>query len=248
MTANGRPGIVHFVYTRILSDLTHVYRCIVKTDSLAANRTAKAEATRAAIVASARKAFAEHGYEGAGLRGIAEGAGVTAMMIGRYFGSKEGLFGEVVSDTMRDPVILAEANLGRADLSRAFAEALVGLTTHGQTPLDGFLILFRSTTSATAARIARERIAQVHHATAKAAISGEHASERAALFLAVVAGVQMMRQMLELEPLTKAKPALLADLLTPVMESLIEPPRQTKKKTGAPSSRRSPAARGRKMV
>jgi AcrR family transcriptional regulator len=188
-------------------------------------RAAKADATRAAILASARKAFAEHGYDGAGLRGIAEEAGVTAMMVGRYFGSKEGLFGEVVADTMRDPIILSAGNLGRTDLPRAFAEALVGVTAQGQTPLDGFLILFRSTNSAIAARIARERIAQVHHATATAAIGGDHAAERAALFLALVAGVQMMRQMLELEPLTKAKPALLVDLLTPIISILIEPSR-----------------------
>jgi AcrR family transcriptional regulator len=192
------------------------------------SRAAKADATRAAILASARKAFAEHGYDGAGLRGIAEAAGVTAMMVGRYFGSKEGLFGEVVTDTMRDPIILSRDNLGRADLARAFAESLVGVTTQGQVPLDGFLILFRSTNSATAARIARERIAEVHHATATAAISEDHAAERAALFLAVVAGVQMMRQMLELEPLTKAEPALLVELLTPVISSLIGP--------GVPSS------------
>jgi AcrR family transcriptional regulator len=186
-------------------------------------RAAKADATRAAILASARKAFAELGYDGAGLRGIAEAAGVTAMMVGRYFGSKEGLFGDVVTDAMRDPVILSEGNLGRSDLPRAFAEALVGVTTQGQTPLDGFLILFRSTNSPTAARIARERIALVHQATATGAILGEHASERAALFLAVIAGVQMMRQMLELDPLTKADPALLVELLTPVIASLIEP-------------------------
>ena len=193
----------------------------MKSDPPITSRAAKADATRAAILASARRAFAEHGYEGAGLRGIAEAAGVTAMMVGRYFGSKEGLFGEVVIDTMRDPVILSESNLRRADLPRAFAEALVGVTTQGKTPLDGFLILFRSTNSPIAARIARERIAQIHQTTATTAIEGDHPSERAALFLALVAGVQLMRQMLELEPLTKAEPALLIDLLTPVIASLI---------------------------
>ncbi|MDQ0252124.1 AcrR family transcriptional regulator [Sphingomonas kyeonggiensis] len=195
----------------------------MKSESSPTSRAAKADATRAAILASARKAFAEHGYDGAGLRGIAEAAGVTAMMVGRYFGSKEGLFGEVVTDTMRDPIILSQGNLDRADLSRAFAEGLVKVTTQGQTPLDGFLISFRSAGSETATRIARERIAQVHQATATAAIAGDHASERAALFLALVAGVQMMRQMLELEPLAKAEPGVLVDLLTPVIASLIEP-------------------------
>jgi AcrR family transcriptional regulator len=187
------------------------------------SRAAKADATRAAILASARKAFAEQGYDGAGLRGIAEAAGVTAMMVGRYFGSKEGLFGEVVTDTMRDPIILSQDNLARADLPRAFAEALVGVTAQDRTPLDGFLILFRSTNSPVAARIARERIAEVHHATAAAAMSGDHAPERAALFLALVAGVQMMRQMLQLAPLADVEPAVLVDLLTPVMASLIRP-------------------------
>lgn len=196
----------------------------MSSDLPASSRAAKAGATRAAILAAARKAFAEHGYDGAGLRGIAEAAGVTAMMVGRYFGSKEGLFGEVVTDTMRDPVILSEGNLRRADLPRAFAEALVGVTTQGGAPLDGFLILLRSTNSPTASRIARERIAQVHHSTATAVIAADHAAERAALFLALVAGVQLMRQMLELEPLAKAKPMLLIELLTPVIASLIDKP------------------------
>lgn len=196
----------------------------MKSERPSNSRAAKAEATRAAILASARKAFAKYGYDGAGLRGIAEAAGATAMMVGRYFGSKERLFSQVVADAMRDPIILSEGNLSQADLPRAFAEALVGVTTQGQPPLDGYLVLFRSTTSATAARIIRERVAQVHQTTATAAITGDHPAERAALFLALIGGVQMMRQMLELEPLTSAEPALLVDLLTPVISSLIAPP------------------------
>ena len=194
----------------------------MKSDRPANSRTAKADATRAAILASARRAFADLGYDSAGLRGIAEGAGVSAMMVGRYFGSKEGLFGEVVADTMRDAVILSPENLGRTDLARAFAEGLVQVTTQGKIPLDGFLISFRSAGSATAARIARERIAQMHHATTTAATSGEHALERAALFLALVAGVQMMRQMIELDALANADPEVLVDLLTPIIARLIE--------------------------
>jgi AcrR family transcriptional regulator len=186
-------------------------------------RAAKAAATRAAILASARRAFAEHGYEGAGLRGIAEGAGVTAMMINRYFGSKEGLFGEVVDDTMRDPVILSEQNLASPDLARAFAEALVGLTDRGRDPLDGFLVLFRSASSPTAARIARDRIEAAHQATAISVVVGEHARERAAILLSLVAGFQMMRQMMSLKALAEAEPATLAGLLAPVIELILGP-------------------------
>jgi AcrR family transcriptional regulator len=186
-----------------------------------AARSGKAEATRAAILKSARRLFAAHGYDGVGLRGIAEGAGVTAMMIGRYFGSKEGLFGEVVTDSMRDPVILSETNLVAPDLARTFAEALVGLTSKGAEPLDGFLILFRSTASPIAARIARERIALAHHATAQGLVKGPHAAERAAIFLSIVAGFQMNRQMLQLEPLTDADPEILVELMTKVFAVIL---------------------------
>lgn len=190
----------------------------------ASKRATRAEATRAAILASARRQFAASGYEGAGLRGIAEGAGVTAMMVNRYFGSKEGLFAEVVTDSMRDPVILSDGNLAAEELPRRIAEALVGLTGSEQSPLDGFLILFRSSSSETAARIARARIAEAHHATAAAAIGGAHASERAGLLLALVAGVQMMRQMIRLDALADAEPALLAELLTPLIAAILGRP------------------------
>jgi AcrR family transcriptional regulator len=180
-----------------------------------------ASGTRAAILASARKAFAKAGYDGVGVREIAAGAGVTAMLVNRYFGSKEGLFGEVVADSMRDPVILSAENLAAPDVARAFATALVGLTGMEESPLDGFLILFRSATSEAAARIARERIRAAHHATARQVVQGDHASERAAIFLAFVAGFQMMRQMMKLRALTGADPQVLTDLLTPLFALIL---------------------------
>jgi AcrR family transcriptional regulator len=187
----------------------------------AKSRSEKAESTRAAILASARRLFAELGYDGAGLRGIAEGAGVTAMMVNRYFGSKEGLFGEVVTDTMRDPIILSPENLAAPDIARAFAAALVGLTGQDTHPLDGFLILFRSTSSPVAARIARERIAAAHQLAAQSVVSGAHARERAAIFLSIVAGFQMMRQMLQLAPLTEASPPVLVELMSQVFAAIL---------------------------
>jgi AcrR family transcriptional regulator len=64
-----------------------------------------AVATRAAILASAREVFARAGYDGAGVREIAAGAGVTAMLVNRYFGSKERLFAEAIAATMASPII-----------------------------------------------------------------------------------------------------------------------------------------------
>src|SRR6201989_1182842 len=113
----------------------------------AKTRPRNAAATRAAILASARKAFAMAGYDGVGLREIAAGAGVTAMLVNRYFRSKQELFAEVSADTMRRPVILTPENLSVPDFAAALAKALVQVTAPGADPLDGFLILLHSASS-----------------------------------------------------------------------------------------------------
>src|SRR5579863_862931 len=157
-------------------------------------RRRNAATTRAAILASARSAFARSGYDGAGLREIAADAGVTAMLVKRYFGSKQQLFAEVAADAMRDPVILAPENLAADDLPAALARALVQVTRPGAAPLDGFLILLRSVSSPAAAEIGRDWIARGHQATLEAAVKGGLAPQRAGVFLALVMGLQVMRQ------------------------------------------------------
>lgn len=186
-------------------------------------RTRNAAATRAAILASARRAFARAGYDGAGVREIAEGAGVTAMLVNRYFGSKEQLFAEVAADTMAAPGVLSEAFQGD-DPAAVIAARLVALTGSDATPLDGFQIMLRSAASARAAEIGRAQIEAHHLRTVADALNGPRAAERAALMLAVIAGVQAMRQMIGLTPLAEAKPAELARLLAPLFRHLIGSP------------------------
>ena len=185
-------------------------------------RRRNAAATRAAILASARKAFVRSGYDGAGVREIASGAGVTAMLVNRYFGSKERLFAEVVADTMAEPAILTPEILHSRTPGRAFAAALVGLTESGAAPLDGFLIMLRSASSRRAAEIGRAQIEAHHQKTMAAALTGPGAAERAAVVLSVVAGFQVMRQMIGLSPLAKADPEALVGILGPVFGQLIE--------------------------
>ena len=48
--------------------------------------------TREAILAAAREAFAERGFDGASIRAIATAAGVDPALVHHYFGTKEQLF------------------------------------------------------------------------------------------------------------------------------------------------------------
>jgi AcrR family transcriptional regulator len=187
-------------------------------------RPRNAAATREAILASARALFARHGYDGAGVRDIAAGAGVTAMLVNRYFGSKEKLYAAVIVETMKSPAILTSENLATPDVARTFAKALVGITRAADTPLDGFLILLRSAGSETAAAIGREQIESHNLRTMIGALQGEDAPERAALIFSLVAGVQVMRQMIGLSALDDADPERLVALLTPLFQQLMAPP------------------------
>jgi AcrR family transcriptional regulator len=56
-------------------------------------------ATRKRILDSALDTFAQHGFRGARIETIADGANANVQMIYRYFGNKEGLYLEVLEDT-----------------------------------------------------------------------------------------------------------------------------------------------------
>ncbi len=146
------------------------------------------------------------------------------MMVNRYFGSKEQLFAEVVAGIMTTPIILTEKNLASKSLGKALAAGIVNQTKAGATPLDGFLIMMHSASSSRAAEIARGQIEQHYHRQLTAALRGPHAAQRAAIMLSVVAGLQVMRQVIGLSALTDAKPAALVAILTPIFETLVGPP------------------------
>ena len=59
-------------------------------------RRRDAAATREAILEAATRRFAAHGFEVRRVREIAGDAGVTAVLVNRYFGSKEKLFAEAI--------------------------------------------------------------------------------------------------------------------------------------------------------
>ncbi|MGF6156068.1 AcrR family transcriptional regulator [Ensifer sp. KUDG1] len=185
-------------------------------------RRRDAAATRAAILESARAAFIASGYEGAGVREIAEGAGVTAMLINRYFGSKEGLFAEVLSTANRRPIIATPETLAAPDRAARISKALLKVTESEATALDGFLIMLRSISNERAVEIARAVVESHHQKNVTKALSGPDAAERAALLMSLVAGVQIMRQVVGLDALSKDRDAALERVLGDLVARLVD--------------------------
>ena len=180
----------------------------------AQSRPRNAAATADAILASAREAFVRLGYDGAGVREIAAGAGVTAMLVNRYFGSKEALFEAVLADIFCGPRILTEDLIRDPDGPRKLAQAVVDMTASGAPALDGFAILLRSAANERAMEIGRAQIEAHHQADLIQALSGPHASTRAGLILALVSGLQTQRQGLRLSSLNSTGTTALVDELT----------------------------------
>ncbi|KFA89777.1 TetR/AcrR family transcriptional regulator [Archangium violaceum] len=71
-------------------------------------RQRDAERTRAAILAAARTLFSTRGYAHTGVREVADLAGVNSALVGRYFGSKLGLFRATLEELDITPMFQLE--------------------------------------------------------------------------------------------------------------------------------------------
>jgi AcrR family transcriptional regulator len=181
-------------------------------------RRRNAAATREAILRSALVAFTRHGYDGVGVREIAQQAGVTAMLVNRYFGSKEQLFAEVVEVTFSERTLIAD---DIASLSRFAAAALVASEPRS---VDGFLLMVRSVSNPRATEILRAGIDRHFQRHLVSVLPGARAHERAALFLSLLAGVRLMQQVMKNPALAAEDESALARPLEAMFQVLIEPP------------------------
>ncbi len=163
--------------------------------------------------------FTEHGYARAGVRQIAERAGVTAMMINRYFGSKERLFAEAVDRAFEPATVVGDE---RRELSRTIAHTLAQRTGPGAEDLDPFLLMLRSVSDPEATDALRKSIEA--HAGARLAglLAGPGAEVRAQLGLALVAGTWLMRTVVGTTALVAADDEEVAELLAAMLEPLTE--------------------------
>jgi AcrR family transcriptional regulator len=173
-------------------------------------RRRDAAATREAVLLAAREVFAELGYDGAGIRDIGARAGVDARLIGRYFGSKEGLFTEVVDLAFEKSMMMGPGHNHEAARSLLIDSA--------PEPADGMLIAVRSASNERAAAIMRDNLARNYERVVTDELSGPDAAGRAALLIAICSGVQLMRDIIGNKALTTGD----LDRLVPYLEAALD--------------------------
>jgi AcrR family transcriptional regulator len=154
--------------------------------------------TRALILGTAKRHFAVHGYDRATVRSIAADAGVSANLITRYFGGKQGLFAAAtevdmqIGMTLRGPV---------SELGPRIAGHVV-TRWESQPGDDPLLTMLRAsmTDPAAAAHMADFFRRQATEPLARY-LGGSDAAERAAAVSSLIMGTVIQRYVLGIGPL-----------------------------------------------
>jgi AcrR family transcriptional regulator len=169
-----------------------------------------AAATRSAIFEAATRRFACQGYEHAGVREIAADAGVDAAMVNRYFGSKEGLFAEVIERAFDIRYLEGD----RATLAERLARRMV----YGREDIAGdqripLLLMLRSATEPHAAELIRPCLDRNVLRPLAERLEGPDAEVRAAMVIAQCTGFAILNQMIQPRALAEAQQEELVVLL-----------------------------------
>lgn len=175
---------------------------------------------RGAILTAARQEFAERGFEGTTLRGVARSAGVDARLVHHYFnGGKEDLFVAAFELPFRPQQMLPAVLAGGPD---GLGERLVRMFFSIWDTPDGsrraVALLGAAMTSEQAARMLREFLAREVLARIAASLGVADPELRASLAASQLAGVLLVRYVLRVEPLASAPVEDVVPLLAPTLQ------------------------------
>ena len=172
------------------------------------------------MLAAARTAFAERGFDGATIRAIAGAARVDPALVHHYFGSKDKLFLAAVHAPVDPGVLLPEVLAGgRDELGASIVRTF--LTVWDGPARPAALALIRSAVgNEWTAKLLREfLVSQVlRRVLGTLDLSQEERDARGSLVASQLIGVVMARYVLRLEPLASASHESLVASLGPTLQ------------------------------
>jgi AcrR family transcriptional regulator len=130
------------------------------------------------------------GYDQASVRAIAADAGVDAALIFRNFGSKEGLFAEVLDTTAEDPTEVLSGD--RATFGDRVARAVLDPAERASSRIAFLHLAASSSVSEIASRLVRRHIEKQFIAPFSRWLGRDGAAEKAWLAASVLIGVSVM--------------------------------------------------------
>jgi AcrR family transcriptional regulator len=172
------------------------------------------------VLAAARSAFAERGFDGASIRLIAADAGVDPALVHHYFGSKDKLFLAAVQAPVDPEDLLPEVLAGgTAELGANVVRMLLQIWD-SPARAAGLALVRSAVSNEWTARLLREfLVAQVlRRVVGTLGLPPAEADARGALVASQLVGVVMTRYVLRLEPLASASPEELVAAVGPTVQ------------------------------
>jgi AcrR family transcriptional regulator len=175
----------------------------------------KGERTKATILEAARELFGAVGYERTTIRDVADRAEIDPSMVIRYFVSKERLFAEAADFDLRLPDL---SSVDRDNAGAVLVRHFISIW-EGERAVPGMVVLLRSASSS---EEAAQRMRSVFGKQVMPAIAhlagGADAKQRAGLIAAQLLGLAFARYIMELPPLSTAKPDALISWVAPSVQ------------------------------
>jgi AcrR family transcriptional regulator len=181
--------------------------------------------TRGEILDAARHEFAEKGYDGASVRGIARAASVDPALVHHFFGSKQQVFvaamalsvdpGDMVPDVLDgDPALLGER----------FARVFLSLLSDPEFREPMLALLRSATTSEAGAAMLREFVGSALLGRLAQSLEGSDVALRISTAAAQMVGIALLRYVIRIPPLVAATDEEIVALVAPTLQAYLAPP------------------------
>ncbi|MEJ8475870.1 TetR/AcrR family transcriptional regulator [Roseibium algae] len=175
-----------------------------------------ADITRDKLIAAATQTFWEQGYSNTSLRRIALAASVDVALISRYFGGKLGLFKATLTTAFEWPELVSPDNDPIEVVINKYANPA---SDAHQTSVIRMIVM--NANDPQVGELVRQTLRDTLLDPLEARMGGPKASERLAMFIAVVIGASMVRQSLQLPGMATAEPDLYARQLRHLIEAAL---------------------------
>ena len=190
-----------------------------------AGRRPGTSGTREAILAAARRQFAERGYERTTLRSVAAEADVDPALVVHFFGSKQGLFLAGVELPL-EPADFADrvAESPREQIGEVVARFVLGVLDDTEARSRWLAMIRAAASEPEVARLLRRTLETRVFTPVAEALGVDNAPFRVTLAGTQLVGIAMARHIVGLTPLVEAETETIAAAIAPTIQRyLVEP-------------------------
>jgi AcrR family transcriptional regulator len=181
--------------------------------------------SREAILEAASARFAQHGYDGATIRGIATDAGVDPALVHHFFGTKDKLFVAAMRLPLNPAEVIPKVVAAGLDGAGEKLATIFVHTMREQGDANPMVGLLRSATAHPgAARMIRDFFTSAVLEKVAAELDVPQPRLRAALCASQMMGLLVAHQVVGLRPLVEANAETLIAAIGPVIQHYLSDP------------------------